>query len=210
MRTTDTARRHLHGRALRGHGAGPVGRLVRGLGFGLILVLCLGLRPASAQTLSLMAPSIANVSGMLTARFGVTVEEKTVLKGELEDGARLALRCQVDLYEINDYWADSHLSSSVFESVLTWDSLTKEFVMTLPGRAAPLRSKDIISLLKDGWGTIEAALGPWEMLERGQKYSLHLETSMNEADAPEGWSRFIYFWSWDAGADNSFQLDFTY
>ena len=33
---------------------------------------------------------------------------------------------------------------------------------------------------------------------------------MNEADAPDGLSRFIYFWSWDAGADASFQLDFTY
>ena len=33
---------------------------------------------------------------------------------------------------------------------------------------------------------------------------------MNQEDAPEGVMRFIYFWSWDAGANNTFQLDFTF
>lgn len=33
---------------------------------------------------------------------------------------------------------------------------------------------------------------------------------MNEVDAPEGISRFLYFWSWDAGVDNTFHLNFTF
>lgn len=174
------------------------------------LVLLLVPLAARAQTINLMAPSIANVSGMLTARFGVTVVEKVMLKGELQDGAQLALRCAVSLYKARDYWLNGHLASSSFESVLSSDPLTGEFVMTLPGRSTPLRGKDIEALLREGWGTVEVSLGPWDMLERGQKYSLILNTSMNEADAPDGLSRFIYFWSWDAGADASFQLDFTY
>ncbi len=177
---------------------------------GVVLVLTLAVSTARAQTISLMAPSIANVSGMLTARFGVAVEEMPVLKGELEDGAQLALRCEVRLYEVSDYWLDSHLSTVVFESALAYEPLSKEFVLTLPGRPAPLRNKDLVALLRQGWGVVEIPLGPWDLLQRGQKYSLHLDTAMSEADAPQGFSRFIYFWSWDTGANNSFQLDFTY
>jgi len=174
------------------------------------LVVIIFATGAFAQTLSLMAPSLANVSGALTARFGVTVEEKPILKGELMDGAELVLKCEVELYNENDYWLDQQLSSSTFESTLKYDALTKDFTLTLPDRATPMRNADLEQLLKEGWGTIEASLGSWSILERGQKYSLHLNTTMNEEGAPEGVSRFIYFWSWDAGADNSFQLDFTY
>lgn len=165
---------------------------------------------AQAQTLSLMAPSIANENGALVARYGVTVVEKPILKGELEDGAQLVLKCAMELFEVSDYWLDATVSSANFESTIRYDQLTKEFVMTLPGRDNPLRNKDIETLLLKGWGSIKATLGPWNMLERGQEYSLRLITTMNEADAPEGISRFIYFWSWDAGADNTFHLNFTF
>ena len=192
-----------------GH-ASAMPRTLSRLLIGVFLVLTLAVSTARAQTISLMAPSIANVSGMLTARFGVAVEEMPVLKGELEDGAQLALRCEVKLYEVSDYWLDSHLSTVVFESALAYEPLSKEFVLTLPGRSSPLRNKDLVALLREGWGVVETPLGPWDLLERGQKYSLRLDTSMSEADAPQGFSRFIYFWSWDTGANNSFQLDFTY
>ena len=165
---------------------------------------------ASAQTLSLMAPSLANVQGRLTALFGVTVEEKPILKGELEDGGVLVLRCEVVLSEPNAYWFDQTISEVDFESVLRFDPLTREFTMTLPGRETPLRNADLPKLLREGWETIEVGLGSWALLDRGRKYRLTLRTSMHQQDAPQGLLRFIYFWSWEAGADNSFQLDFTF
>jgi len=177
---------------------------------GVVLAVIIFTGIASAQSLSLMAPSLANVNGRLTARFGVTVEEKPVLKGELEDGAVLMLKCSVKLFEENTYWLDSELSSVLFKSVLEYDSLTREFVMTLPDRETPLRNKDLGQLLEQGWSVIEASLGSWALLDRGTKYSLRLHTTMTEEGAPEGVMRYVYFWSWDAGADNSFQLDFTY
>nr|WP_321513254.1 DUF4390 domain-containing protein [uncultured Pseudodesulfovibrio sp.] len=178
--------------------------------FGIVLASLLFTGIASAQSLSLMAPSLANVNGRLTARFGVTVEEKPVLKGELEDGAVLVLKCSVKLFEENTYWLDSELSSVQIESELQFDALNQEFVMTLPERETPLRNKDLGKLLEQGWGVLEARLGSWALLDRGTHYSLRLQTSMIEKDAPEGVMRFVYFWSWDAGANNSFQLDFTY
>ncbi|MUM77332.1 DUF4390 domain-containing protein [Pseudodesulfovibrio sp. F-1] len=176
----------------------------------LVLAAFLAAGPAWAQAISLRAPSLANVSGVLTARFGVGVLEPVVLKGELEDGAQLALRCSVSLRTARDYWFDGHLASATFVSTLSRDALSGEFVMALPGRAAPLRGKDIQALLLEGWGVLEVGLGPWDMLERGRKYRLSLDAFMADADAPEGLSRFIYFWSLDAGAGTSFQLDFTY
>jgi hypothetical protein len=181
-----------------------------GLIFPIALIVIIFASSALAQTLSLMAPSLANISGALTARFGVIVEEIPILKGELEDGAALVLKCEVELHKENEYWLNKEISAASFESVLKFDALTKTFTMTLPDRSNPLRNTDLKQLLKEGWGTIEARLGSWSMLERGQKYSLKLSTTMNEDGAPEGISRFIYFWSWDVGANNSFQLNFTY
>mgnify|MGYP001773799103 CR=1 FL=1 len=165
---------------------------------------------ALAQSLSLKAPTLANVNGRLTALFGIVVDDRPILKGELEDGAVLVLKCEVKLLEPRDYWMDRDISEVRFQSRLSFDPLTREFVMTLPDRQTPLRGKDLSAILDKGWGTIGATLGSWALLDRGEKYSLRLHTSMNEEDAPEGMMRFFYFWSWDAGADNAFQLDFTF
>jgi hypothetical protein len=199
----------IHSIPVRGRARFPL-LPIRALALALGLVLLLAASPARAQAISLKAPSLANVSGVLTARFGINVDEVVVLKGELEDGAHLALRCSISLHKTRDYWLDGHLASASFVSMLSREPLSGEFVMTLPGRAAPLRGKDLPALLAEGWGAVEVGLGPWDMLERGRKYSLSLDAFMNDADAPEGVSRFIYFWSWDAGAGTTFQLDFTY
>ncbi|EGB15608.1 hypothetical protein DND132_2405 [Pseudodesulfovibrio mercurii] len=176
----------------------------------VLLAVLLVAETALGQSLSLMAPTLANVHGRLTALFGVAVEEKPILKGELEDGAVLVLKCEVSLLEPRDYWLDREITEVRFQSRLSFDPLTREFVMTLPGRENPLRDADLSKVLDEGWGTIEATLGSWALLDKGRKYSLRLHTSMNEEGAPEGVMRFFYFWSWDAGADNAFQLDFTF
>lgn len=173
----------------------------------LLVSLC---AVAEAQTLSLKAPVIDNVNGALKARFGVTVVEKPVFKGELKDGTEMVLKCAVELFERNDFWLDSTLSGTTFESVIRYDRLTQEFVLTLPGKKKPLRDKALAPLLEKGWGSIETTLGPWNMLERGTNYSLRLITTLNEKDAPEGFTKYLYFWSWDAGADNTFHLNFSF
>lgn len=189
----------------------PCRSWVRGLlAPGVLLTVLILASAAWGQTLSLMAPAIANSEGSLTARFGVTVEEKAVLKGELQDGAALVLKCDIRLDEINDYWLDSTIAATEFVSTISFDALTKEFVMTIPGRSSPLRDKDLAAILEQGWSSIEARLGAWSALERGQKYSLSVNTTMHEEGAPEGLSRFIYFWSWSKGADTTFILNFTY
>ena len=82
--------------------------------------------------------------------------------------------------------------------------------MSLPGREMPLKGKDLPVLVKKGWKHIETVLGPWNMLERGEQYSLEISTSLSEADAPEGFTKIIYFWSWDSGPSATFRLNFTY
>lgn len=176
----------------------------------LILTLLASGGSALAQSLSLTPPSLANQDGQVTARFGVVVEEKPILKGELMDGAVLVLKCSVRLVKPSDYWLDHEIAETGFQSRISYDALTREFVLTRPEGGSPLRNKDLGAVLDEGWGAIETPLGAWSQLERGRKYSLKLSTSMNQEDAPEGVMRFIYFWSWDAGANNTFQLDFTF
>jgi len=186
------------------HNFSPIRQMLACL---LVLFFC---GVSQAQTLSLMAPDIANDNGALKARFGVTVAEKPILKGELEDGHELVLKCKVDLLEVQDFWLDDSLSSTVFISSIRFDRLEREFVMTLPGNTSPLRHKNLGTLLKMGWGSIEISLGPWNMLKPGERYSLRLITTMNEKDAPEGVYRLLYFWSWDSGTDNTIHLNFTF
>ncbi|QGY39428.1 DUF4390 domain-containing protein [Pseudodesulfovibrio cashew] len=188
----------------------PFTRLPAGLLLLVWLAVILSAGTAWAQTLSLRAPAIADENGSLTVRFGVSVVELPVLKGELEDGAELALKCMVKLFKVREYWLDGSVASGSFESVIRFDRLAQEFVMTVPGRTVPLRNGNLPALLSEGWGTIRTVLGPWSMLEHGQNYSLRLITTMNEVDAPEGLERFLYFWSWDAGSDNTFHLNFTF
>lgn len=138
------------------------------------------------------------------------MEDKPIFKGELEDGAELVLKCDVSLEEVSNYWINNKIAAAEFVSVVKFDALTKEFVMTVPSRSTTLRSRNLDTILESGWGTIEVGLGPWAALERGQQYSLSINTTMIEAGAPEGLSRFIYFWSWDAGTDTTFILNFTY
>jgi len=165
---------------------------------------------AHARTLSLKAPAISNNNGNIVAQFGVKVMELPILKGELEDGVELVLKCSVELVKVRHYWLDSNIGSDHFESSIKYDPLTKEFLMVVPGRSQPIHNANLKALLEEGWGRIQARLGAWDSLERGSEYSLRLITTMNEADAPDGFYRFVYFWSWDAGSDNTFHLNFTF
>lgn len=180
---------------------------VAGLALLFTLLFC---GVALAQTLSLMAPDIANDNGALKVRFGVTVVEKPILRDELEKGRVMVLKSVIELFKVRDYWMDGSVASATFESTLSFDRLSRAYVLTLPDKQKPITDKSLDVVLKKGWSHIDALLGPWNMLESGQDYSLRLITTMNEKDAPEGFYRFLYFWSWDAGSDNTFHLNFTF
>lgn len=181
-------------------------RLLLG-GLAAVLLLAGG---AHARSLSLKAPAILNSNGSIVAQFGVKIIELPILKGELEDGAEMVLRCSVELVKVRHYWLNTNIGSDTYESIIKFDPLTKDFLMVLPGRPQPIRNRDLKTLLEKEWGRIQARLGAWSNLERGSEYSLRLVTTMQEADAPEGFYRFVYFWSWDAGTDNTFHLNFTF
>lgn len=180
---------------------------VAGLALLFTLLFC---SAALAQTLSLLAPDIANDNGALKVRFGVTVVEKPILRDELAKGRVMVLKSVIELFKVRDYWVDGSVASATFESTLSFDRLNRAYVLTLPDKSTPVIDKSLDMVLKKGWSHIEALLGPWNMLESGQDYSLRLITTMNEKGAPEGVYRFLYFWSWDAGSDNTFHLNFTF
>ena len=100
-----------------------------GLAFTIALTFIIFASGASAQTLNLVAPSLANVSGALTARFGVTVEALPILKGELQDGAELVLKCEAELHKGSEFWFDQGISAASFKSALKFDSLTRTFTI---------------------------------------------------------------------------------
>ncbi|MDD4951365.1 MAG: DUF4390 domain-containing protein [Desulfovibrionaceae bacterium] len=186
----------------------PAGRAA--LVLALVLALAAWAAPGLCQSLNLRDLVVDNQAGTLTARFGVLVGGAKEVAESLEDGAVLALTCQARLYQRRDYWLDGLRAENTFVSRLRLDSLTREFVLDIPGREAPLKNKDLEALLAEGWSDIGLSLGPWNALRHGASYSLGLDVKLNQADIPNWFKRLLFFWSWDVIPATSYKLDFKY
>lgn len=172
------------------------------------LVLCAG--AAQAQSLALSNLVVDNQAGTLMARFGVTVEGSASLIDQLQAGATLALSCKARLAKPGGLLGGTHIAETGMQSRLKYDPLTREYVLQLPGREAPLRGASLDELLRSGWGELALDLGSWRQLQSGQDYSIALEIKLSQAEIPSWLRRNLFFWSWDVIPATSYQLHFRY
>lgn len=166
--------------------------------------------PAQAQTLTLKNLVMDNQAGSLMVRFGVEVEGLQEVAVNLENGVKVAFVCTAKLYEGAGWWFDSLLSKTRYESFLSFDPLTNEYKLKLPGEKNELRDKDLPALVKRCWSAIDLDMGPWSVLERGEKYSLRMETKLEQRDVPKWLKKTLFFWSWDVVPSAVYNLDFDY
>jgi len=186
----------------------PIRRRTRLTALALALGLCLWAQAASAASLVLSNLVVDNQSGALAARFGVSIDSLTEVSDALTSGVTLALTCKGKLTRHGGVFSSPQVASADLVSRIKYDSLTKEFTMTLPGREAPLKNTRLDELLRSGWGALSLGMGPWKVLERGQEYTLSLDLRLHQVAIPNWFRRTLFFWAWDVAPQASYQLHF--
>jgi hypothetical protein len=174
----------------------------------LALGLCLWGQPASAASLVLSNLVVDNQSGVLAARFGVSVDSLAEVSDALTSGVTLALSCKCTLNRHGGIFSSPQVAAMEMTSRLKYDSLTKEYLLQLPGREAPLKNSRLDEVLRSGWSTLSLEMCPWNQLERGQEYTLSLDLRLHQVDIPNWFRRTLLFWAWDMAPQASYQLHF--
>jgi hypothetical protein len=176
----------------------------------LLLALVLAAQAAPAQSLVLDNLVLSNQAGTIAVRFGLEVDNVEPLRRALKDGGVLGLRCRARLSKHQSYLPDSLVAKAGIMRTLSWDGLTREYVIGQPGQVELLRNGNLASLVGAGWREIAMDLGPWSLLERGASYRLDLSVDLDRADVPLWLRRVLFFWSWDVVPEAKYQLEFTY
>ncbi len=172
------------------------------------IALCLCAHTAAAANLTLQNLVVDNQSGVLAARFGIGVDSLAEVSEALTSGMTLDLRCKTRLTRRVGLFSSTQLAAATLDSKLRYDSLTREFSLTLPGRDTPLKNTRLDDLLRDGWGALTLEMGPWRAMERGQDYTLSLDVRLHQVDIPNWVQRTLLFWTWDLAPQASYQLHF--
>lgn len=176
----------------------------------LALALSLWAQPAAAQSLVLSNLVVDNQSGTLAARFGVSLDSQAEISDALTSGVTLALTCKARLARKGGVLSSPQVAGAEMVSRIKYDSLTKEYVLLLPGREGPIKNPRLDELLRTGWGSLTLDMGSWKLLVRGQEYTLALDIRLQQTDIPNWFRRTLFFWAWDMAPQASYQLHFKY
>ncbi len=175
-----------------------------------VLIISLFSSYANAASLNLKNLVLDNQAGAIMARFGLDLKGDTETEAALENGIKLKLVCKASLYLHRTMWPDSKIASKIYTDKLSYDSLSKEFILKKSRNNIVLRDKKITLLLQNGWNSIVMDLGPWSSLKRGEQYILKLDVHLDQTDIPQWLKKTLFFWSWDIVPSTTYQLEFTY
>lgn len=177
--------------------------------FMLAHLMVVAVAPAGAQQLMLGDFILDNQAGNIMVRFSLHVEEVDELALILDEGAKLALESHAYLKQ-EKFLYNATVSEREYNSILSMDALTREYVLDRPDMEQPLRGKELADVLEQGWGRITMDMGPFDTLDRGNDYTLELEVSLKYHDVPSWLKTSLFFWSWNAAPSASYSMDLEY
>lgn len=165
---------------------------------------------ASSQEMRLTSFRLSETDGALLLNFGVGVTQLDQLRVLLTEGVQVELTCRVDLSRPRSYWFRKNLAESTISSRLYYDTLTKDFYITMPDNKAPHRNKSLRKLLEGTWKTMSMPVGSTTLMTSGSDYRVTLNVEMVNTDIPEWLTKSFFFWSWDPAPPIQYSTDFTY
>lgn len=178
----------------------------------LLLAILASAAPALADAprLGLTNLVVDNQGGRIKVRFGVDVKAVDAVKTALENGNALALECKVWLSRKRDYlWNTEESKTQTLSPLILHDGGPYEIIRT-QGREEHFRGRDLSVLMKEAWGSMELDMGAWNMLSRGDSYSLSMEIRLVRQDISSWLKGALFFWNFDAVSPVKYQLDFSY
>lgn len=176
----------------------------------LTTLLCPLNSAAADQQLHLRDFVLDNSEGQIAVRFGIGFSELDPLRLMLKEGSQVTLDCEATLSEPNTLWLASTLTRQQFSSMLTYDVLTREYVIVHENDTTLHKNTSLIKLLESTWEKLTINLGQLTTLERGRDYRVELNIRIKNENVPPWLAKTLFFWSWDIAPSMHYSMNFTF
>lgn len=179
----------------------------------LILLPCLASQGmAEGIELRLSDPMVSIVGKKLSVSFGVEVDGQTQLRAMLRDGAIIALEAECILSRKRSMWLNDSVSTEIYSSILSYDQLTREFLLHMPDESNPKRDRKLSRLLSDNWHDITISLNslPLAAQPPNSSYRMDLKVSLRHRENPPWLEKTLLFVPDVVAGTESKRLDFEF
>lgn len=179
----------------------------------IILLPCLASYcMAEGIELRLSDPLVSIVGKKISVSFDVEVDGQTQLRAMLRDGAIIALEAECTLGRKRSLWLNESISTETYSSILSYDQLTREFLLHLPNENNPKRDRKLSRLLSDNWRNIAISLNSLSLAaqEPNSSYRMDLKISLRHRENPPWLEKTLLFIPDIVAGTESKRLDFEF
>ncbi|MFV0348366.1 MAG: DUF4390 domain-containing protein [Halodesulfovibrio sp.] len=166
--------------------------------------------PAAEQQLQLRNFVLDNSDGQIAVRFGIGFTDLDPVRLMLKEGAQLTLECEARLSAPGTLWFSEILTHHKFTSVLTYNVLTREYIIVHGNETTLHKSTSLLKLLEGTWEELSITLGQLSALERGEDYRVTLDVRVKNDNVPPWMAKTLFFWSWDVAPSMHYTMNFTF
>ncbi|MDR2502970.1 MAG: DUF4390 domain-containing protein [Deltaproteobacteria bacterium] len=181
---------------------------------GALLFLCLSFGPRPAAQAAEPARFIleraqwVEGNGKLWLKLSLGLENEALLEELLRDGIKLELRIETRLERKRSFWFNAGMAEAEFVSSLSYDHLSGEFKMTLPGREQVQRGPALLRLLTEGWLAFKLPLAELSLVEADEEYLIEADIGLVRAEMPGWLDRTLIFMSKNVVETEHITLDY--
>ena len=165
-----------------------------------VLLLLLPFQSACAADFDVRTANIRLADGAwtLTARIDYRLTEKAIQA--LENGVTLTFRVEVSISRERRFWLDPEVVSDQRDWQLSYDALTKRYLVRYPDNREPTSHGTLFGAL-NALGRVQSLpIAEGARLERGQTYTVAVRSVLDQQTLP-GPLQILAFW------DSGFSLE---
>ncbi|MDL2315789.1 DUF4390 domain-containing protein [Desulfovibrio sp. OttesenSCG-928-A18] len=168
---------------------------------------------AAPSRLLIEPPRLLNQDELLYAQISLTVDDEDGLHDLLKDGAVLELKLTLRLERNRTLWANAEVAQVVYSSILRHDPLTRDFIVTLPGREArSLRDRNLTRLLHKSWRSLNLAITALDIVRAqgaDNQFTFVLNVTLKHSEVPPWLDNSMGLWSSDVVPSGKLELPYS-
>ncbi|MFP4083710.1 MAG: DUF4390 domain-containing protein [Desulfonatronovibrio sp.] len=165
-------------------------------------------KPVFSQSLDLSSFILDTRENNLLARFSIDVDDFETILTALENGAELALVCDVTVLEDRALFWDQAIADKKINIEMEKDLLAGGYIIVFPDQKRVLDSfgkKEFLELLAD----MDAELLALDALQTDKKYIVRIQAKLISRSVPKWIKRTLFFWSWDLARSIRYEMEFS-
>lgn len=176
----------------------------------LALLLGLCLPCAALEHFAGDTPEVYFKNNMLRLHLRLSVDDEDGLRLLLRDGATLELGLKVTVERKRTLWANESIAALEFSSLLKYDPLTRQYLLTTPGSHETVQAANLRSLLAGTWKNLDLPLLEMEHFVRDEDYRVDLALSLQYTELPPWLDRSLVFWSREVVPSETHKMEFSF